>query len=284
MKAIISTTYDSKYLFFLPITTWCWNKLGVGVICFMPDKDYQPDTKEFLKGLFAMNAIADNWECDFSLAPFKAPEHKEATYAQCSRLYAAALDFPEDEVLITSDVDMTVFEGMRQYLSNDVAFADNSGIDTKDMLTIIGADLVPPGQYPMCFAKSSVKGWRKHMNIAGKSYQECLDDLLQHIECESFRGNYWGKDQETLHNLPDKYDIFKYLRAKPGTQFATNRYDRDDQFILDRLSPDMIDFHMNRPGFDDNNFNTILTIMKYHYPEEDFQWLCDYKTQYAALL
>ena len=44
MKTIISTTYNDNYLFFLPITTWSWNKLGVDVICFMPKEMTQNDS------------------------------------------------------------------------------------------------------------------------------------------------------------------------------------------------------------------------------------------------
>ena len=37
MKAILSSTYDDKYLWNLPLVTWCWNKLGIDVICFLPE-------------------------------------------------------------------------------------------------------------------------------------------------------------------------------------------------------------------------------------------------------
>lgn len=37
MKAIISTTYSDQYLWYLPLTVWAWNKLGVDVVCFIKD-------------------------------------------------------------------------------------------------------------------------------------------------------------------------------------------------------------------------------------------------------
>ena len=37
MRAVISTTHDPKYSFFLPIVSYCWHKLGVKVICFTPE-------------------------------------------------------------------------------------------------------------------------------------------------------------------------------------------------------------------------------------------------------
>ena len=151
-------------------------------------------------------------------------------------------------------------------------------------LTVIGNDLVPVGQYPICYCYGTVKAWRECMDVSGKSYQQCLDDLLGDIECESFRGNYWGKDQETLFNELQNDPKWLATRSNGQNQFAQNRYDRDDQFILDRLSPDTIDFHMNRPGYEEKNFEIILTILKYHYPQDDFEWLKKYTEEYNKLL
>lgn len=262
MKAIISSTYDDNYLFSLPITTWCWNKLGVDVICFMPDRLNLP----YLKYKLVIETVE---KLKFKKYKFDCPSYKEATYAQCSRLYAAALDLPEDEILIISDVDMGLFK--------------LPPIDAN--LTIFGRDLVPFNQYPMCYASGAVKVWRKlfkiELNI--KTYQQCLDELLGDIEADHFRGNYWGKDQETLY----KQTVGEAVcidRARPGTQFASNRYDRDDAYLLERLSPDAIDFHMPRPGYEENNFDIILKVLKYHYPNENFQWLIEYQKQYLKLV
>jgi len=268
MKAVISSTYDSKYLYFLPIVTYCWNKLGVGVICFMPK--LTADVNDNKKTDLLLSVVREN-KLSVKCYEFDAPEHKEATYSQCSRLYGACLDLPEDEVLIIADVDMALFH-IPYHMENHEVFE------------IFGHDLVPENQYPMCYISASVKQWRRAIDHT-KTYQEHLDLLLGHIECESFVGNYWGKDQETAFSLlKDAGTKVLTNRAKEGTQFSTLRYDRDDSFILDRLSPDTIDFHMNRPGYEDKNFEIILTILKYHYPNDDFQWLIDYTQKYKELL
>lgn len=201
---------------------------------------------------------------------FTSPEHKEATYTQCSRLYGACLDLPEDEVLVTGDVDMFVFKTPPY----------NGGF------TIFGADLVPKGQYPMCYASAKVSDWRDAFELGGKTYQQCLDETIGKEECENMRGNLWCRDQETLFNkIEENAKSVSYCnRAKEGTQFASHRYDRDDAFILDRLSLDTIDYHLNRPGYEDQNFDIILRIMKWHFPHEDFSWLINYNEQYKNLL
>jgi len=282
MKAVISTTFDDKYFHFLPLTTWAWNKLGVDVICFMPKltADYG-DNKKFD---LLMKTKRDNG-LNFCCYEFDAPKHKEATYAQCSRLYGACLDLPEDEILISGDVDMLMLK-LPPF--------------TEGLFSVVGADLVPDKQVPICYLIASVKQWRSTFDlqyaaaselpneiitIKTKTYQNALDELLGDIECESFRGNYWGKDQEEAYNkISKRFAYTNVSRAKEGTQFASNRYDRDDAFILDRLNLDTIDYHMNRPGYEPQNFEIILKVLQYHYPQESFDWLIQYTEQYKALL
>lgn len=269
MKAIISTTYDSKYLFFLPITTFLWNKLGVDVICFVPYSDYMgAEAKNQIPAQIMRDSLVRyNLRCE--LHYFKAPEHKQATYAQCSRLYGACLDLPEDEVLVSSDIDMGLFQ-VPPYI---------------DGFTIFGSDLTPPNQYPMCYISAKVKDWRNAFGLHNKTYQQALDELLAHEECEHFRGNMWGRDQETSYNkISQNQSLHLVKRAKDGTQFASKRYDRDNSFILDRLSPDMIDYHFNRPGYEDANFDIIMKIIEFHYPHEDLTWMKEYQQQYKKLL
>lgn len=264
MKAVISTTYSDTYLYFLPITTWCWNRLNVDVICFIPFPEWE-DTE---KMLLISNTMGNNG-MGFSGHYFSASEHKEATYAQCLRNYGAAVDgLDENELLCTSDIDMICF---RQPPYND-------------MLTVWGSDLVPQGQMPMCYITGTVKQWKEAFSIGGRTYQQCIDDLLGDDECKDYRGNRWSRDQELAHDYISKLNHSLVPRAREGTQWAKNRLDRDDSYILDRLNLSNEDYHMNRPGYEDKNFQIILTILQYHYPQEDFGWLVSYNEEYKKLL
>lgn len=272
-KAVISSTNDSLYSFFIPITAWCWNKLGVRSLVFVPlYRNKQMD--------LALETAKD-W---ITFLPFEAPEHKQATYAQCARLYAACLGLPEDEYLITSDVDMAVF---KIPIDNFI----------EDRFTILGTDLVPNGQYPVCYCGATVKGWRETFKLyygalSGKedslaelkvkSYQQCLDELLGHIEAEHFRGNFFSKDQEELYNKISKTDRVELPRSNGENQFATKRLDRDDSYIFERQTVDVIDYHMNRPGFECTEI--VLTIFQKIYPNENFDWIRNYTEQYKSLL
>jgi hypothetical protein len=268
MKSVISTTYDDLYLFSLPIVVWCWNKLNVDVICFIPIEN-QPL-------LSAKSALIDNTlkiiNAGISIHKFNCPEHKEATYSQCSRLYASALDLPEDEILITSDVDMCLFVNPANEIPKEYPY-----------FYVFGYDLTPENQYPMCYIWARQATWKSAFGC-NTTYQHKLDTLLSHIEAEHFRGNYWGKDQEEAYNIIKQTMPILIPRARPGTQFSSKRYDRDDAYLLDRLSPDTIDFHLPRPGYEEKNFEIIMTVLKYHYPDENFDWLISYREQYIKLL
>ena len=276
MKAIISSTYTDIYLWNLPIVTWCWNRLGVDVICFVPEhsgryfKGTSEQIEERKKRYYFITQFCEQHGLNVNFYKFKSPEHKEATYAQCSRLYGACLDLPEDEVLITSDVDMCVFKLQPNYLGS---------------FHIHGWDLTPPKQYPICYIKGHVASWRGAFNINNRSYQQCLDDLLGDIEAEHFRGNYWGKDQEEAYNKISNYPtLILEQRARPGTQFAANRVDRDDINWRAYVNDDLVDAHLWRPGYTDENFANIMELLTMKYPNEDFTWLRTYNEQYKKIL
>lgn len=273
MKAVISSSHDDKYYYFIPIVVYLWKKLGVDVICFTEGLNFPVVTEEDEKWVRKAHLV-EHYTKGSGLI-FKAvlaPKNKMCTYLQCSRLYGACLDLPEDEVIITSDIDMAVFKVP--------PFAHLGGF------TVLGADLVPDGQLPMCYATATVKDWRDAFELNGITYQQALDRLLGEDECQDYRACRWSVDQEQLRIkiFNSNGSINLLTRSNGQNQFAQNRYDRDDQFILDRLSPDTIDFHMNRPGYEEKNFEIILTILKYHYPQDDFEWLKKYTEEYNKLL
>jgi len=272
-KAIISTTYSDTYLYFLPIVTFCWNKLGVDVICFLPTMKFNGEQDKLDLIIYYQQLL----NLKIEMCPFEAPEHKEATYAQCSRLYGACLDLPEDEQLIISDIDMGFFS--KNYIQDAVP----------DIIDIYGADLVPDGQFPMCYLSGYAKTWRE---IIGKgTYQEHLDNLLGDIECENMRGNYWSKDQQTIWELLTKasnetnnIDFITHKRARPNTQFADHRVDRDDINWRAYVNDELIDSHLWRDGFTEQNHANIMELMKMKFPNEDFTWLDNFRKEYLKLL
>jgi len=111
-----------------------------------------------------------------------------------------------------------------------------------------------------------------------------LDLLLGGIETENFRGNYWSKDQEELFNIFNKTPHVEAPRARPNTQFANHRVDRDDTNWRAYVNDDLIDAHLWRDGFTEQNHANIMELMRMKFPNEDFTWLDAYRNEYLKLL
>jgi hypothetical protein len=184
-----------------------------------------------------------------------------------------ASEFGEsDDILICSDADM---------LPINKQFFDSIA---NGNINIAGYDLVPDGQYPMCYCAMTSSDWIRTMGIGSNSFQEMLDKEVGQLQSITFRGDFWSRDQWLLYKNLQGENVNLIPRSNGENQFAQLRYDRDDSFILDRLNPDTIDFHMPRPGYEEKNFQIILTILQYHYPQEDFGWLIAYNEEYKKLL
>ena len=74
-KAVISSTYNDIYLWNIPLVTWAWNRLGVDVICFMPQlfrdgkSNYETQSKIDL-----INRIIIEQNLNIRLYTFECPE------------------------------------------------------------------------------------------------------------------------------------------------------------------------------------------------------------------
>lgn len=261
MTAVLSVTNNDFYAYPLPIVAWSWHKVGIKTIVFHPDTDggkvvlakkYCPNTKFY---------------------SFKCEERKEATYAQVSRLFGATVC--KEGVLIIGDADLAVFgDEFNSFLDGD--------------LRILGGDLLSDetNQYPMCFTGMSFDKWQSIFELHGKSLQEALDETVGKLESVTFRGDFWGFDQWYLRKKIQDSGVSPIIvnRAKYPERFATRRLDRDDAFLLHRINLDIIDYHLPRPAYEENNFNQIMTVLKYFYPNDDFGWLIDYRNEYLKLI
>lgn len=266
MKAILSCTDNDLYLFNLPFAIYSWWKLGIDIMIIVPTDLLSSPKYHLIRETLGMHEGEAYWY------NFSAPKDKEVTYAQCSRLYAAALLGAEsNQILITSDADMSVF---------NEEYWDERELSLE--INVFGGDLVPEGQLPMCYISAPAAIWYGIMEIERRTLQQCLDDLLGGIEAENFRGNYWGKDQETAWSqiMSKQWPIYTHLRASPGTQFATRRADRDGWVV----TPDIIDAHLPRPGYIDENFAKIVDLFATMYPDDSTHWMYRYRDQYLKLM
>lgn len=265
MRAIISCTNEPMYSFFLPIVAYCWNKLNVNVIAFTPA--FCSEATFF--AMQTMNFNNENKNLSYGVI---ANINKAATYSQLSRLMAWDIkDIEDEEVVYTSDCDMLNFK-LPPF---------DEGFD----FTVWGNDLTPSSQYPVCYVGAKKKIWKQFFAVGDNNYQGALDYYLGHIECDHMRGNYWCFEQELIFNTLQNAHCKLIPRSNGQNQFAINRVDRTDLHYKDRLDPyKLVDAHLWRPGYSDENFVKILELIKIMYPDDNFDWLIQYRNEYIKLL
>ncbi len=262
MKVILSSTNNPLYDFFIPLAIYSWNKIGVDAICFVPEKVDE-------RMVLAMHQRHAEW------VPLAIAPDREVTYFQCARLFGAAQVVPDDEYLITSDIDMGVFGNIFKP-------------SFKEGFVVYGSDLVPDGQYPICYIMAQAKHWIKAFHIRGPNgfqKKDCIDlleHLLGYIQCDNMRGNYWAKDQEEAFKRITGSGIPTMLfnRSNGKNQFATQRMDRDGW----ELNTGIVDAHFPRPGYTPENFGKIKDLFHAMYPDDDLTWMVEYRDKYVSLL
>lgn len=261
MISVLSATEHDFYAMPLPFAVFSWRMIGVSCIVFVPRGD-NPKL-QLAKKYCGQQAV---------FFEFDAEEKRIPTFSQVSRLFGAALPFYNDEtVMVTADSDICVFgDYFKQFEDGNIH--------------VIGADLTPEQQYPMCFILMSVKNWRTVFGIY-KSYQEHIAELINPIQGMNIRGEQWSYDQWFAKKKIDAsgLEVFKHNRSNGQNQFATRRIDRDNIAWRESLNLDLIDAHLWRPLYIETNFDNLLEMFKYFYPNENLHWMTEYKNEYLQL-
>lgn len=260
MIAVLSATNDDFYAMPLPFAVYSWYKIGVRCIVFVPSGD---NPKLDLAYKYCVNS------CE--MYEFQAEEKRIPTFSQVSRIFGAAIPMlNKNETLITGDSDLCVFSDYYKQLDDG-------------QIHVVGYDLTPIDQYPMCFISMPVHEWISVMGI-DKSYQEHLAELINPIEGINIRGEQWSYDQWKIKKQLDASgkNIVLHPRSDGTNCFANQRADRDSWYNFN--SDDIIDAHLPRPLTDEDNMNKVYELFKIKYPNDNLDWMWEYYHAYKQLL
>jgi len=141
MTSVLSCTENDLYAMPLPFVVYSWAKLGIKSIVFCPTGD-NPKIQLAKKYCFGKAFFYE----------FDAEEKRIPTFSQVSRLFAASVVNDDKEVLVTGDSDLAVFTDY-YYQLND------------EYIHVVGDDLTPDDQYPMCFISRPVCKWKEVFEI-----------------------------------------------------------------------------------------------------------------------
>lgn len=237
MKIVVLSTNDNPdYLHYLPIVINAWNKLGWNVLTFYRGKS-QPEVFKYIDT--ELNHI---WRIN------EDSEYKDATIVQVVRLFASCLPLEDDDMLMTSDVDMLPCSNYWNPDINDI--------------TVYGHDLTGYTEYPICYIAMSVANWRKVMNL--KMNEDIFTKLTEvlnsqdNAKSEDFY-KWWGVDQQYITEQLKKYELVKVNRGN-YLGYALGRVDRGDweNTLTNRT---FIDSHLLRPAKDKTNIEKTKQLL-----------------------
>lgn len=253
-KVIISTNDKDHYLFFAPITAWCWKLMG-----------YEPVT--FFLGTGKKVDFVKSWTHGkhHNLNPVKG--YKDETVVQVSRLYGGVL---YDDYLMTADVDMLPLS--------------YSYFNISEGINVYGADLLQYKQYPICYIGMKGEHWREVMNYQGGLMQAIEHDLKTELKPSEVFEDYWFYDQELITNRMNDWGKSKirFINRHTDGAYPKGRVDRGDWKPIEQER--MIDAHLLRPGYTDENFTRILEVIQTAFPNQDLSDLIEYRNEYLKFL
>jgi hypothetical protein len=254
---VLSCTDNPLYSFYLPIIVKAWRLFGFEPVICLPHETRLNKSPELEQAL--------HYTGDFIPVYIKSNTEQQVTYIQCSRLFVAAEIGYDDDVLITSDVDMLPLNG--DYFTHELGG-----------FHVFGSDLVQDNQYPICYLSATAAQWRESFQMDTQhTATDYINREIGHVKCDDMRGNYWFRDQETARKYIGE-NITSFARKLP-TGKARGRLDRDQ---LHLFVSGVIDCHLPRPGYEDQNYSAIKKLLNKAFPGE-FAWLDEYHKAFTTL-
>lgn len=268
---VISSNGNNDYLFFLPIVTFMWKKFGWNVVTLIPEYDLDCPQVDVINRL-----SPPKWT-----GLIYGLEHidgiRSETMAQCCRLYAANI---VSGVIMTSDMDMIPLSDYWNPWS--------------DKITCYGRDLTDY-HFPICYISAHSDWWKKVMNLTGDMRSDMMRDFDLFPQSKSNEwAKWWQIDQDIIterinervwdiDEAGNKLHLELINRGTQPNNYPLGRIDRGcwEQSLQ---QPERIDAHLLRPGYTPENFEKILSLIQSVFPDENLDWMREYKNEYVALI
>lgn len=271
--AVVSTNDNDDYLFYLPIVSWAWAKLGWGIVFYKP-WDYN---KRFNLAIETSCSVVPH-QLLWNYSPYPTPDYplnkvRDETMAQCSRLYAANMGgMQDDDLIMTSDVDMLPLSDYWRGLP--------------DAITCYGRNLSDV-HFPICYIQASRKNWVEIMNLSGDTYKDMFRDLKEFSQSQSdIKEEAWCVDQDLITDRLNKQALNRVDRPiSPYTGYPVGRVDRS-AWERSLEQSERIDAHLPRAGYTDENFAKVKALIKecFLVEENEICWMDEYRKKYISLM
>ena len=238
--AVVSSTDDPKYAFFLPIVCRLWKEIGYEPLVLLVRGDWKKAVLDVVLN-----------ECSYYKQEWIYPVvgFKPSTAAQVSRLYATASEeIGADDWVLTSDADMLVFDRSWFIPEKDAA-----------KFTIYGGDAYAgKPRWPICYIGARASTWKSHFSVfSGDNVNSAMGR-----ELDKGRVDDWNLDENIAGELitPDRAVV------KPRGWAEGRALHRQDRAAWSPSPGPYFDCHALRPGYAFDNWYKLLSLLRFHAP------------------
>jgi hypothetical protein len=270
-RVVLSTDLNPEYLFYAPISAWCWNKFGfspMSLVVFDDKFSSQEPRKKLVWETFDKLGLPEP-KIFYNLTKIRT-----ATLTQVIRLYGFMLAKSNDYVLL-GDIDMIP---LNSFLYRDF-----------DKVNVFGYDLTDFTQIPMCYVGMSKEEWKETVPLNKEIpvmpnliYTHLLSILQEHENTYSNDfDKYWYIDQQILTEcLKNKgFDKINFInRGKLPSGYAKGRVDRGDWRWN---AEEYMDAHLPKNPL--KNFESVKQLIDEKIGGNT-DWMIDYKNKFQQLM
>ena len=261
--AVISTNDRHDYLYYAPIVTQQWRRLGFDVFLLYNGSHF--DTHPALRMTCALGG-------HIRRLPFSVGNLHNETYTQVARLFAATFTeiMAAEDMLTTSDVDMLVFQAPPAQLG---------------MVTSWGQDLTCYQHYPICYVSATAGDWLQLFDLTAKDTMATAMDMFVQRWPQYFGepAKRWVVDQDALT------DCINHWRFNARGYVGVDRTLGPDHLLplgrLDRYNwrypqGEIVDCHLPKAGYSDDAHEKVTTLFRY-LNLENVEWINSYREEYV---
>lgn len=268
-KAIISSDCNMTYCFFAPITSILWNKVaGYGTMVFACG-----ERNKYLD--LAMNKAREIGADVFDIKSI--PGYTDQNISQACRLFASCVQVPADTYLLTGDIDMWPLS--KKYFEQQ---------NTSKEVHLFGSNTSNHTKYPICYIGMLAETWRKIMQLnVNETLEHNIESKLDiYLKKNPSSDDGWYFDEKFFAQMLKQWDGYPnkchMIERHWQNGVLQGRIDRS-KWIFNNKTPFLVDSHVLRPGFSDENWPRLLRILNVFLPREDISFITNYKKAWDSL-
>jgi len=248
--AVLSSTADLSYSFFLPIVCKLWRRLNFVPLVLLPSGDWDKPAAKF--ALDSADAVLR------VIGPIR--EYKLSTAAQVGRLAAASCEgIKPDDWLLTTDIDMFPFskDCFRPWVS-------------KRRFVVYGGDAYKgETRWPMCYIGAKAEEWRAAFKLKGP-----LTGDTSRLLRIGGKDN-WNMDERLAGRIIEN----GMVEVLPRGWREGRALERQDRAAWSNKAGPYIDCHALRPGWE--HWSKLSAVIRFHAPDVA-DWADKYHKDFVA--